>query len=311
MVAAHHLEKEAAAIAYDEDVLPVWDEPLGFEIATRLSYSPGSTLLASECRTGSICSSLLNAFDGVRLMAVDSSREMLDLARSRLKDASSVYFAAQRPDSLSYATGVFSAGVCLHAPRQRFEFNQVAAELNRVVRTGGWIALAVPHPRALSLVYDLVRESIWATGEHGRLACLEAHLATLIDVEGVHQSIEGRGGEVIDEGTTIVPIRLGGSASPYQQVLFHAIFGSSLAALESEEQLGSRILADVGRRLDTYLDGVPIEAEAEVIWVLGKTAEVRVEEIYDVDDFDVEEEDEDDGSFDPSEEFDAVSDLAE
>ena len=107
----------------------------------RLGIAPGSRLLDVGCGAGQLA--LIAARNGARVTGCDISTNWLEKARERAAaEGLSVNFEEGDAEELPYADGQFDAVVSLigamFAPRPEL----VAAELKRVCRPGGMIAMA-------------------------------------------------------------------------------------------------------------------------------------------------------------------------
>src|SRR5208283_2281926 len=85
--------------------------------------------------TGLVAAEL--AARGCAVAGVDASEPMLERARRRVRSAP---FVAGRAERLPFADGVFDGAVCAQAFHW-FEREQALAELIRVVRPGGVVAI--------------------------------------------------------------------------------------------------------------------------------------------------------------------------
>jgi SAM-dependent methyltransferase len=111
------------------------------EFVTRLKIAPGSRVLDVACGTGNTAIPAARA--GARVTGVDIAANLLDQARSRAaEEGLQADFREGDAEQLAFADGEFDAVVtmfgAMFAPRPQM----VAAELLRVCRPGGMIAMA-------------------------------------------------------------------------------------------------------------------------------------------------------------------------
>lgn len=106
-----------------------------------LSLTGTERILDVGCGTGEFERMVLEQFPGVRLIGVDSSPAMLDVARDKLAGKPQVQFLLASAEGLPFDTERFDAVVCVnmlhHAPRPR----QVLQECARVLHQNGQVVL--------------------------------------------------------------------------------------------------------------------------------------------------------------------------
>jgi ubiquinone/menaquinone biosynthesis C-methylase UbiE len=112
----------------------------------RLGLRPAQRVLDVACGTGNL--TLPAARAGADVLGLDIAPNLLDTARQRAAQAGlSIPFEEGNAEALPYADGAFDSALsmfgAMFAPRPE----RVAAELLRVVRPGGWIAMANWTPR--------------------------------------------------------------------------------------------------------------------------------------------------------------------
>lgn len=130
------------AVAYYDDAVPRMIELMGAK--------PGANILDAGCGPG--VHSIRVARAGYHVYGIDRSLTMLEEARSRISSAGfgdRVELAQEDLTRLSFAEAafdyVFSWGVIIHIP----EVEKALAELARIVRPGGKLALYVTNQAAL------------------------------------------------------------------------------------------------------------------------------------------------------------------
>jgi SAM-dependent methyltransferase len=288
MVADRTMDAEAAALAYDVEVVSRWDARVAEAVLPRLPVPASTTALVAQCRTGFACEALLAAqTEQLRLMAVDDSRFMLDRARARLQDTAGIYFSSARASALSFATGVFGLGVCLAAPSSAWAFDGVVGELLRVMRTESPLALAGATGRGLDLLYEATSEALHAAGLETELARPAQHCAERLGPESAELSLRRRGASILASGVLDVPLVLTSARSILDSPLAAALFGDLRASLFGD--LPEAIEEDVRHRLDTYLRGLAVEVRLEALWIVARTGAERIEAVFDADDLDLVE----------------------
>lgn len=154
------------AQAYREVVEKLWTEPVFDACDEALPTTPGATVLIAEARCGMVAIELAERLgEQCRVMALDSHGPMLDLARKRAEGAAGeerIYFVNQRVNNLSYADGVFEAGICLDGLYTGRQAMEGVAELVRVTADDGTVVVAAPLSSSFAEYYDLLDEAFRA-----------------------------------------------------------------------------------------------------------------------------------------------------
>jgi ubiquinone/menaquinone biosynthesis C-methylase UbiE len=137
-----------------DDYEALWQAQLAPAQATMLqmaAIAPGERVLDVACGTGLVTFAAARAAaPSGQALGVDISGEMIRAAASRAADraAANVSFARMDAEALELSAGVFDVALCglglMYAPQPE----QALAEMRRVLRPGGRIALAVWGERA-------------------------------------------------------------------------------------------------------------------------------------------------------------------
>ena len=122
---------------YDACLGPAWFDPFAQDLAERLPSKPPGDVLEVACGTGLLSKRVRERLEpGVRFVATDLSKAMLDYARAKLPGASIEWREADAA-KLPFADGEFGAVVCsfgvMFVPDRRAAFR----EARRVLKRGG------------------------------------------------------------------------------------------------------------------------------------------------------------------------------
>ena len=109
-------------------------------VLDRLAVQAGETLLDAGCGAGG--AAVLAAGRGVRVSGFDCSEALLDLARARLPGAE---WRVGELEEIPFAEASFDAAMAINTLQFTPDPAKAAAELRRVTRPGGRIAIAVWH----------------------------------------------------------------------------------------------------------------------------------------------------------------------
>lgn len=172
---------EKLARIYDDEILPIWAERFGRMILRGLEIPPKSTLLDVSCGTGYPALDVARRMDdGSRLVAIDASSAMLDVARKKaaVMPGKRIYFRTQRaypklPFTADVFDVVFSNLGLLEMPSP----SRALRDFTRVAKPGGGRVIAtLPLAGSWQEFHDLFREVLV---KHDQLPMIE-RLDTLV-----------------------------------------------------------------------------------------------------------------------------------
>lgn len=176
----HKMEKLARL--YDAEILPVWSRHFGRMLLRDLDLQPGAQILDVACGTGYPAVEIVRRLpDGARLIAIDGSSAMLDVARKKVEamGAKSVFFRTESATPrLSFADDVYDLTLCNLGLAEHPEPARAIAEFARVTRPGGEVRVTVPLEGTFREFYDIYQEVLVKHDKHETLARLEEHIAS-------------------------------------------------------------------------------------------------------------------------------------
>lgn len=129
---------------YNDYVGPLWFGPFADDLAQRLPRRPPGDVLEIACGTGLVTQGLRERLDpGLRLVATDLSKPMLEYARGRLAHLTGIEWREADALRLPFADGEFGAAVCGFGIM--FMPDRLAAlkEMRRVLKAGGLLLFNV------------------------------------------------------------------------------------------------------------------------------------------------------------------------
>jgi SAM-dependent methyltransferase len=123
---------------YDSCLGPAWFDAFATDLAQRLPSNPRGDVLEIACGTGLVTRRLRARLDpGVRLVATDLSKAMLEYARGKLRDAGRIEWREADAANLPFADREFAVVVCafgfMFVPDKTAAFRETA----RVLSAGG------------------------------------------------------------------------------------------------------------------------------------------------------------------------------
>jgi ubiquinone/menaquinone biosynthesis C-methylase UbiE len=165
---------------------------------------PKSAVLEMGCAGGTLTAQIAPRLDGEsRIVAVDASPALLDLARSRLTADQPLgrraFFRAQPvATKLPFAEETFETVLANVALDELADPATTLADYARVARPGGQVVIATPLRGTWQELLDLYREVLVASGQSKALAALDAYIDSIPDAEQVARFLEGAGLAEVD-----------------------------------------------------------------------------------------------------------------
>ena len=180
----HKMEKLARI--YDDEILPIWSQRFGRMLLRDLEVPEGGQVLDVACATGYPAVEILRRMDGrSRLIAIDGSSSMLDIARRKVKDAAAegveakVFFRTESAaPRLSFADDVYDLVVCNLGLTEMPDAAAAIADFARVTRPGGQVRCTLPLDGTFEEFFDIYREVLIKHDKHDALDLLAEHTST-------------------------------------------------------------------------------------------------------------------------------------
>lgn len=266
-----HVDLVRRASIWERSIVPGWEARLVPALIAAMALPERGSILVAECRTGFVALELLARLgEEVRCIALDSSREMLDVARSKLPpDDRRIWWDAKSIEQTHYRDDVFGASVCAAGIVTQGDVQRVCRELVRLTQPQGAVGLVVPLRGTFAEFYDLYREALLAEDLHHYEPALGEFVASLVDAEGLAMSLTDAG----VQGVEVHPVRFELSFASGEDFLLSPLVESLYLPywLQICRDDGAReqIFFHVLRAMDTYFEGLGLTMTAEAAWVVG------------------------------------------
>ncbi len=196
------LKQDKLARVYDTEILPIWAERFGRLLLAEARVRTNAMVLNVACGTGYPALEVLEKMDGGRIIAVDSSSALLDVARSKAEDLSGkrIFFRTEgNKDRLSFDDDVYDLtftnlglGDFNSPPREAL------AELARVTAPGGQVLVTLPLRGTWAEFLDIYREVLTKHDRHDTLQALGEYEDTLPEPEKAIEWLEATGLKDVD-----------------------------------------------------------------------------------------------------------------
>lgn len=203
------LKVEKLARIYDDEIAPVWGSRFGKMLLRNLRVPERGQVLDISCGTGWPTVEILRRMgDGTRLIAIDASSAMLDVARKKVQalgplGKKGVFFRTESPlPRLSFADDVYDLVVCNLGLEEMPSIDTALLDFARVCKVGGEVRCTLPLADTFQEFYDIYREVLVKHDKHEALDRLDAHLARYPTVDQLHGWMKPAGlsgGVEIDE----------------------------------------------------------------------------------------------------------------
>jgi ubiquinone/menaquinone biosynthesis C-methylase UbiE len=179
---SHKVEKLARI--YDDEIAPVWATRFGKMLLRGLSIPERGQVLDISCGTGYPTVEILRRMsEGSRLIAIDASSAMLDVARKKVADLGplgkkGIFFRTESPiPKLSFANDVYDVVVCNLGIPDMPNMQDALGDFARVTKPGGEVRCTLPLAGTFQEFHDIYREVLTKHDRADALARLERHVA--------------------------------------------------------------------------------------------------------------------------------------
>jgi ubiquinone/menaquinone biosynthesis C-methylase UbiE len=184
----HRIEKLARI--YDDEIAPVWGTRFGRMILRNLTVPEKGQVLDISCGTGWPTTEILRRMtDGSRLIAIDASSAMLDVARRKVADLGplgkkGVFFRTESPiPKLSFADDVYDLVVCNLGLGEMPAIDTALRDFSRVAKRGGEIRCTLPLAGTFQEFHDIYREVLVKHDKHDAIERLDRYIESYPGVE--------------------------------------------------------------------------------------------------------------------------------
>lgn len=180
---SHKLEKLARI--YDDQIAPVWGARFGKMLLRNLAVPERGQILDISCGTGyPLVEVLRRKGDGARVIAIDASSAMLDVARRKVGGAKGVFFRTESPvPRLSFADDVYDLVLCNLGLPEMPSVQTAIGDFARVTKLGGEVRCTLPLEGSWQEFHDIYREVLVKHDRHEALDRLDRHVASYPTVE--------------------------------------------------------------------------------------------------------------------------------
>jgi len=191
------LKVEKLARIYDDEIAPVWGSRFGKMLLRNLAVPQKGQVLDISCGTGYPTIEILRRMsEGSRLIAIDASSAMLDVARRKVADLGplgkkGVFFRTESAvPKLSFADDVYDLVVCNLGIDEMPSLEVALRDFARVAKLGGEVRCTLPLAGTFEEFNDLYREVLIKHDKHDALERLERHIARYPTIDHVERCMK-------------------------------------------------------------------------------------------------------------------------
>jgi ubiquinone/menaquinone biosynthesis C-methylase UbiE len=184
-------KQEKLARIYDEEILPIWSQRFGRMMLRGLDVPAKAMVLDVCCGTGYPAIEVLRKLDEQsRLIAIDSSSTMLDVARKKAGELSGkrIFFRTESAfPKLPFTNEVYDLVLCNLGLTEFPNPRAAVRELARVAKMNGRVIATLPLAGTWGEFYDIYREVLVKHDKHEMLERLDRHQQTFPEPDEVER----------------------------------------------------------------------------------------------------------------------------
>lgn len=270
------LKVEKLARIYDDEIGPVWGSRFGKMLLRGLALPDRGQVLDISCGTGYPTIEILRRMsEGSRLIAIDASSAMLDVARRKVADLGplgkkGVFFRTESPvPKLSFADDVYDLVVCNLGLNEMPSLEVAVRDFARVAKQGGEVRCTLPLSGTFQEFHDLYREVLIKHDKHEALERLEKHISRFPSVEHVERCMRSANlsGHLEYEEFTLL-------FKSSREFFFAPVIEYGPLAEWKEIAGGGQEMQDVfwyiKEAIDAYYDGRPFQVTVKAGCLIGR-----------------------------------------
>jgi ubiquinone/menaquinone biosynthesis C-methylase UbiE len=270
------LKVEKLARIYDEEIAPVWGTRFGKMLLRNLAVPEKGQVLDISCGTGYPTIEILRRMrEGSRIIAIDASSAMLDVARRKVSELGplgkkGVFFRTESPvPKLSFADDVYDLVVCNLGLGEMPSLEVAVRDFARVCKQGGEVRCTLPLAGTFQEFHDIFREVLIKHDKHEALDRLDKYVAKLPSVDHVERCMKTAqlaGGLEIEEFTLLF--------KSSREFFFAPVIEYGPLADWKEIAGAGQEMQDVfwyiKEAIDAYFDGRPFSVTVKAGCLIGK-----------------------------------------
>lgn len=250
--------QERIAQLYDEEILSIWSEPFGKMLLDRVEIPLRSTILDAACGTGYPSLQLLKRLDPQsRIVALDSSYEMLNVARDKAGPAAGkrIFFKHERMERTSFPSETFDL-VLSNCGIMNFSDPRAGLrQMVRVLKRGCQLVGTIELRGSFREFYDIYREVLLKFDMEDVLERLEEHIARRPHPEGAVAFFSEAGLRDVDIATREFSLLFSSGREFFFSPLIEYGFLNDWKEIISGGERMQRVFWHIKNAIDLYYQG--------------------------------------------------------
>src|SRR5687768_3817047 len=245
-------------------------------------------VLDISCGTGYPTVEILRRMsDGSRLIAIDASSAMLDVARRKIADLGplgkkGVFFRTESPvPKLSFADDVYDLVVCNLGLAEMPSLEVALRDFARVTKKGGEVRCTVPLAGTFQEFHDLYREVLIKHDKHEALDRLERHIARYPSIDHVERCMRSANLEGDIEAEEFTLLFKSSREFFFAPVIEYGPLSEWKEIAGSGQEMQD-VFWYIKEAIDAYFDGRPFQVTVKAGCLIGRKSDRRLSEVDDV-----------------------------
>ncbi len=276
------LKVEKLARIYDDEIAPVWGTRFGKMLLRDLRVPDRGQVLDVSCGTGYPTIEILRRMsDGSRLIAIDASSAMLDVARRKVADLGplgkkGVFFRTESAvPKLSFADDVYDLVVCNLGLSEMPSLEVALRDFARVAKRGGEVRCTLPLAGTFQEFHDLYREVLIKHDKHDALDRLDRHIARYPSIDRVERYMRAAGLAGVTEVEEFTLLFKSSREFFFAPVIEYGPLGEwkDIAGAGQEMQ---DVFWYIKEAIDAYFDGRPFQVTVNAGCIVGRKQDLQV-----------------------------------
>lgn len=273
------LKVEKLARIYDDEIAPVWGTRFGKMLLRNLTVPERGQVLDVSCGTGWPTIEILRRMtDGSRLIAIDASSAMLDVARRKVADLGplgkkGVFFRTESAvPKLSFTDDVYDLVVCNLGLDEMPSLDYALRDFARVAKRGGEVRCTLPLAGTFQEFHDLYREVLIKHDKHEALERLEKHISRHPNIDHLERAMRSAnldGHVEIEEFTLLFKSSREFFFAP---VIEYGPLGEWKDIAGNGQEMQD-VFWYIKEAIDAYFDGRPFQVTVKAGCIIGKKLE--------------------------------------
>ncbi|MGE5185639.1 MAG: class I SAM-dependent methyltransferase [Acidobacteriota bacterium] len=276
------LKVEKLARIYDDEIAPVWGTRFGKMLLRNLAVPDRGQVLDISCGTGYPTVEILRRMsEGSRIIAIDASSAMLDVARRKIAELGplgkkGVFFRTESAvPKLSFADDVYDLVVCNLGLPEMPSLDTALRDFARVAKRGGEVRCTLPLAGTFQEFHDLYREVLIKHDKHDALDRLDRHIARYPSIDRVERCMETAALDGAIEAEEFTLLFKSSREFFFAPVIEYGPLSEWKDIAGSGQEMQD-VFWYIKEAIDAYFDGRPFQVTVKAGCIVGRKQDVHM-----------------------------------